>query len=64
MLNAFAGTININSAPLDSVNLFSPADFNISKVDFMPPLKIDSTVIAMAIPILTITPFLLLPRAG
>jgi hypothetical protein len=56
VLNAFAGTININSAPLDSVNLFSPADFNISKVDFMPPLKIDSTVIAMAIPIFTITP--------
>ncbi len=56
LLDAFAGKININSAPLDSVDLFSPADFNISKVDFMPPLKIDSTVIAMTTPIITITP--------
>lgn len=56
VLNAFAGTTIINSAPMDSVYLFSPGDFNISKVDFMPPSTIDTTFITMVIPIFTITP--------
>ncbi len=56
VLDAFAGSIRVNSAPIDGVDPFSPGDFNISKVDFMPALKVDSTVMAMAIPVLMLTP--------
>jgi len=56
VLDAFAGNLSITSPPLDGAELFYPGDFNISKLDFLPALKIDSTVIAMAIPVLMLTP--------
>jgi len=56
VLDAFAGSIAVKSPPFDNVDLFSPDDFNISKVDFMPAINSGSDVLALVVPVLGHTP--------
>lgn len=56
VIDAFAGSITVNIPPFNGIDPSSPGDFNISKIDFMPEIGIDSNIVAMAVPIFMDTP--------
>ncbi|MBN8544941.1 MAG: hypothetical protein J0L60_02310 [Ignavibacteria bacterium] len=55
MLNSFSGGLKFSSAPVKDMDIFSPGNFDISKVDFMPEFRVDPNVTAILLPLLSST---------